>query len=1442
MKTLLLVALALIHLAASAATFNLREDYGAAHSEQIVRFAYTAGKLTYANTKVTGPSGVEVPWAQANDGSVLVQTNLPASTIAMVFSCGNTRTGNTIEVNGRYTGIQLDPAYNPRLLKLSWTTSAPGGLTNDGFYWIKTYDTNGTAASFSATPGGAEITLTSNGVGTCTATTAGWTVDAATDTFTQASHGYIAGNRWACTTNGTAPTGLTCDGAAAYYVGNITTDTFTVHTTYANAIAGTSPVDITAAGTAVNQSLIDWTWTTSAGPTTVFIPTNPVVIKTVGANWEITNGLTGVCVPTTAGNGSPFDLSPIQCVQLADGGRVATGPNYLYARDSGDPGNLINTTLQTRAGYLITAYRATVIQSNALETVIVASYATNRPHYQYGTTVDIPSGVGYFTSKITLQANQPMALFDDSYDTQLQYFVNTYPALTDKPDVYRWLGGSATSVLCGHDISSVLYTGVNSVRNTPAYRDLDYTQDVQAGTSCTATTYKRLDPLITYSGDDSGWYQMEYKASGSSTSPLIGIFVGQLSKYVTPSGTGTGDLSTPGLFTSNSHFTTSAIAGGVHLYNGVWAGATNPARSWGLYVSTKADLAAAGIQQPIQRTMNLISGINLSSLYSYTLSFSNPGGGFTSPWVSESVLANTIAKIRDGTTAPSCGSADCYYNKINGIGAPHEIVTMWRANSAAGIDTALNGAVIPINYLGYIMTHGNGATRDGVLPFSNASVVWTPLVSRMMMALRDSNTTLSQQTRAKSFVALLGSMQWDNNFIPLDSNGFRLGTSNQAIQMVQLRATLANVIPTHPLMATKLAAAKASTLSQIAAVTNSYGAPIAGPWYFGASWHPTTANLALAANLGQYSFAETPSLGAVCRAELASVTPPEVRFGATVRKMFSIADGNTFSGAVLGTCGTMLNATDPTLANRAMWAYAKQNTSTTITHDLGAVPTFLEIDDTLTQTDPVITSATFPGAFSHARYGWQTNNETALWFVNGDYYNDHRHCDQGQVSIYALGAPLAIDWNANLYYPPTEACYSHNAVVLDADLPGAYNAASPSMASAGGMTNSFVASAQTEFFAGSKVTYSRATFTAADNTVWTRQVITDAGTATHPVISTLDSFTGTRAADAKTLTWNMMATGAVTIPGGTFTPTTKFSSGCQNPPGQLPGGGTSVALASGLNEFTFTGATWVAVNGINWRFYTDSNVSTQHYFIDNWGHGCHNDREANEFSATNSFAFEERQHIFRLNGTGSFATYHVPYAKGGTAPTTTKQSCGLQVVYGSETSCRSATEYTFTDGTTSCLASFDTASHTAFTVTVSGGPVEVCVTSTTATVTTSGVTASTRTITLPVASTWYPSTPIGKSGSNWTQYHPGGAQPVVYTASFSTTPATVRVIPFSFTAPSGTASVRVKVGGNYVGSAACSVSCFLELQMNFPTGTQSAIWEFLNSSGVVIATSEAVTI
>jgi hypothetical protein len=224
------------------------------------------------------------------------------------------------------------------------------------------------------------------------------------------------------------------------------------------------------------------------------------------------------------------------------------------------------------------------------------------------------------------------------------------------------------------------------------------------------------------------------------------------------------------------------------------------------------------------------------------------------------------------------------------------------------------------------------------------------------------------------------------------------------------------------------------------------------------------------------------------------------------------------------------------------------------------------------------------------------------------------------------------------------------------------------------------------------------------------------------------------------MTWNLMASGAVMTPAGSITPTTRFSSGCQSPAGQLPSNGTVYNLTSGLQQFHFTGAVWAAhaTGGINWDLYLSPSGSSQQFMLGNWGHGCHPAGEMSEYSQANGASFAESQHILRVHDTGPFSTVILPYRK--TEPparSVTQAACGIQIVQGTESTCFNSSAATYSDGTQSVLSVYDGSSQSAFGVIASGGPQEVVLQPGKIVWTISGINPGARSLTL--SGTWHAS-------------------------------------------------------------------------------------------------------
>ena len=297
-------------------------------------------------------------------------------------------------------------------------------------------------------------------------------------------------------------------------------------------------------------------------------------------------------------------------------------------------------------------------------------------------------------------------------------------------------------------------------------------------------------------------------------------------------------------------------------------------------------------------------------------------------------------------------------------------------------------------------------------------------------------------------LALFGSIFWDNDWFPIDNaTGESDGLANQIQQYLQYRTQSVAADPSQPYLASMLPMALNYPLNDFSAYFSATGAAAGSTHYQSAFFEPLILNY-LNFSLdgdgsGTLSMAD-PKWAAYANWELSIQTPPEPRFGGTtnpalgipLRKGYSNGDGNTEADVRTGMLGTALYPVNPALAGNLMWAWQQSNSAIELTEDSQFVTTLAAIDPTVPAIAPQLASTNIPGYHSVERHNFGTPNETALWFINGGFYSSggHRHADDGQVSIYAHSAPLAIDWNANLYSPEIPGRFVHDSIVLDTEL------------------------------------------------------------------------------------------------------------------------------------------------------------------------------------------------------------------------------------------------------------------------------------------------------------------------------------------------------------------------------------------------------------------------
>lgn len=439
-------------------------------------------------------------------------------------------------------------------------------------------------------------------------------------------------------------------------------------------------------------------------------------------------------------------------------------------------------------------------------------------------------------------------------------------------------------------------------------------------------------------------------------------------------------------------------------------------------------------------------------------------------------------------------------------------------------------------------------------------------------------------------------------------------------------------------------------------------------------------------------FQSEPVISKFARFYMSMLTPPEVRFG-TSRKLISIGDGSTESSAMFGELGTYLAPTDPALSAELMAAWKASGAAHSGFHGT----TVVKIDEDLPASHLKLSSAQWPGWCSVLRSGVDTPNESALWFVNGDFYSDHNHYDKGSVTFYALGAPIAIDWGS-VYYPAAIEPYVHSGVLPEESIGTRWDADSPKLDAS---RQPWVRSVQERFADFDDATYSVASFEAPNGSKWLRSVAMVHPDDRQPFILINDLVGGAYGSTPRVATLNMMARDQVTTPAGPIAPPLRLDDPAHNRH-DLPSATPPVALAAGLNRFHFQGQF-----GVDWDLYTLSS-QPQQFLIGSWGHSWHPTGEAVQFQRVNGQPFREQQYILRVRGSGPLKTLIVPSRPGTTPAVITRNGDRVEYRSGGNSEGVIGSDYqAYRTQSRVTLTAFDSASASAYGVSISGGPAEV---------------------------------------------------------------------------------------------------------------------------------------
>lgn len=942
------------------------------------------------------------------------------------------------------------------------------------------------------------------------------------------------------------------------------------------------------------------TWKLESGTPKTDFPENIVITTNETAGWyEITNGLTGIRIPL-GNKESSQTPPPFVSVRLRSGDWIST-----EAAIESDP---VKTT----------AVR--FIEKGPLVVTVEISYKFREAPGGKRSEPD-----GYYHCTIRVKAGQPSILFEEETNAKLSYSLRLDSI---RPTQARYRGHHSTAQELGYEPDGQAYRP-DSSRNA-----MDATVDLDVQKSHDYPNIALWNPWIV----NSGHYWQVYERDGTSSSDLVGVFSGRASRALDAREAENG-----------VHFYTSKGAAGFRVTGQLVRFAPDVKLSryeWGLFVSTKKDLYTPIDYQPIARQMSLHTGINLSKVHRLVLDFPDPAGGYGSPYMKRAALEQRIKKIQQDPGG--IGGAGYYNYLYNADPYARDLMAMWAEPKGDKLKTvAANAEALAKRILDDLVN------KDGIYHFDSQYWLGGLEMSRILLwmdqILGSDEASAEQKARMKAIAVLFGSILWDNDFVPMDNHrGINLGTPNMPVQQSGFRNQYAVFLATHPMMKEKAAGAVQGTRNILASDIHESGAHIGSVHYIGAGMGPT---LSMMQQLQQGRlidlFKTEPKAERFAEFLLNCATPPEPRFG-NLRKLISVGDGSTESSELFGQLGTGFSEVNPELSGRLMGMWKAQGKRHSSFHGT----TLLKIDDELADAPAKLGSANFPGYFSVLRSGYDSANagETAVWFINGNHYWDHSHEDQGEVVIYALGTPLALDWGS-MYYPRVGGAFMHNVALPESVFPAAWDRESPPNVEGGKWgTYAGTKTVQEEYASIPKGGWSRARMTSPDGKYsWTRAVSLAVLDPDLPVIALQDKYLEAETGAKKIFTLNLMAEGPVETPAGIMTPEER-TWGYESHHGdkkEFPSVGKVFTLQPGVNRLRFTGQRWKAhpSMGVDFDVYVIASEEQQAH-IGNWAHAWHPSPEMmGDFPQANGRPFEERQHILRIRG-NEFRVLIVPSPKG----------------------------------------------------------------------------------------------------------------------------------------------------------------------------------------------------
>jgi len=718
-------------------------------------------------------------------------------------------------------------------------------------------------------------------------------------------------------------------------------------------------------------------------------PFKGVSSKITNSYIELDNNITAIRVFKGANNSLTNAPAPIQGFKFQDDTWAGTYGNVLSI-----PASSIKTEF---------------LENGPLIQKVRVSYEIERkPCKGNREKTAIEGGKGFYTCTIELQYGQPSIMIEEDTDSDLSYEINLKDDL--QADLARYNGHQASSKQFGVDDQGKVYKNKNA--NKEAQLQLTYNPK-QKWNRWGNSTYRFLVPWGCY-GVDTGHYWLIY-SSDTGQDRLLGIFSGKASRLIGPGSSGVG-------------VNTKMIKNNKKLSLKVKLQRLEPTQfhnphmrfEWGLFVGKKnMDLKPQNQVQGIQQQVNLHSIGLLNCIKDlpdiYPLENENVG-----EYLQNDVLDHFQNMLREQALKGDFS----YINFLKNDVASRAYIDFWLNKEAGRDERAFQNIE---NYVSMIVenySNGFGLYTQQVKGH-HIGINFTSRLSQIKMLLA-SNLSPDVKVKLKKLASILGAIICNNNIIPFQpgAENYNRGTQNQNNLVKGARNDYRLFLAKHPLF-------QVNTNYLLEEIEETMNEVITDQGSSVASSHYTVASVSNLINAMQkYRLLEIKNYFSSDKMlkfgnfYLQLITPPDKRFNRMRLKSVMGGDGYPEPDPLYGQLATCYDGIDNELSEKLMQVWHESGRPQNAFNG----PTMMRINYFLPHKTFYQGDANYPGYMSVLRDAYGSNDESVLWFINGEALHDHRHNDNGSFVLWALGDPISLNFGS-IYYPRTEGALMHNMLI-----------------------------------------------------------------------------------------------------------------------------------------------------------------------------------------------------------------------------------------------------------------------------------------------------------------------------------------------------------------------------------------------------------------------------